>query len=86
MNPFYYALFIYSIFWLINYSSGISVIFKQLTENCPDKVKYAFSCIFCLTFWLSLIIVPIAGFPWWLIFVAPSINLFLHSIYSSINQ
>ena len=86
MNPFYFALAIYSLFWRLNYSNGISVYVRHFTENFPEKVKYALSCILCFSFWLSLAIVPFTQFPWWIILVAPAINLFLHSIYLYLTQ
>jgi len=86
MNPFYFAVAIYSVFWVLNYSAGISVVVKNLTQNFPEKVKYALQCALCFSFWLSVAIVPFTQFPFWLILVAPAINLFLHSIYLYLTQ
>lgn len=86
MNVFSYSLCIYFVYWLINYSGPVSFYFWSFANKLPDKLKYAISCVFCMTWWVSLAIVPFVGLSWWFILAAPVINLFINLLYLSLTQ
>lgn len=47
--------------------------FQGLTEKQDTWLKRGLNCQLCLGFWLALIpaiLFPIAGFPWWLTWLA----------------
>ncbi len=86
MNPFYLALIIYFFFYLINHSGPVGDYLKDLLKYLPEKVQYAVTCIFCASFWTSLLLVPLLSYSFWWILVIPVINLFVNSLYLSLTQ
>lgn len=88
MNIVEYSLFVFFWYYLINNSDIAKPYRDKWYPKLHPNVTYAIKCSLCMTFWVSLIIylinfiVSSINIPWYFIFVAPVINIFVYRLFN----
>lgn len=72
-----YSLVVWFWFWLINYADITSRPAKDLKKALGPKWGYPLSCAACFAFWTTLAMSLVGWTPWWYLFTAPVVHLFI---------
>jgi len=80
-----YSLTLFWAFFLLNYAELSSRTAKDLKKALGPKWGYPLSCAFCWGFWPTLAMSLIGWTPWWYLFTAPVVHLFIDLGYSRLS-
>ena len=76
-----YSLSLWFAFYLLNHAEITSFWSRALKEKLGKAWKQPLECPLCLTFWASLILIPVYGLPVYLLTTAPVLVLFVELTY-----
>ena len=76
-----YSLAVFFVFYLINYSEGVSDAFKATTRGLPDWLGYPLGCAFCFAFWGTLVAFLGGAVPDTFTLTAPVVVMFIDIAY-----
>ncbi len=81
-----YSLTLFWAFYLLNYADITALYAKSLKEELGPIWGYPLSCAFCWGFWATLFLALIGVAPWWYLFTAPVVHLFIDLGYSRLSE
>lgn len=81
----FYCLLIFFWFYLLNNSDILAPARGWIYPKLSPNIAYALQCIFCSTFWATLILAYIGYVPFFWTFQAPVVTLFMLKIFNFIS-
>ena len=82
----FYCLACFFWFYLLNNSDILAPVRHWLYPKVFSNISYALQCIFCSTFWATLVLVYFDYVPLIWVPTAPVFTLFLLKIFNSLNK